>query len=67
LPEKWKASIIVPVYKTGDKTDCSNYRGICFLSTTYNILSNFLLSRSIQYEGNYWTSSIRIWTQQVDY
>ena len=24
LPEKWKDSIIVPIYKKGDKTDCSN-------------------------------------------
>ena len=30
LPEKWKESIIVPVYRKGDKTDCSNYRGISF-------------------------------------
>jgi len=24
LPEEWKESIIVPIYKKGDKTDCSN-------------------------------------------
>jgi sorting nexin-29 len=28
LPEEWKESSIVPVYKKGDKTDCSNYRDI---------------------------------------
>jgi hypothetical protein len=49
LPEQWKESIIVPVYKKGDKTDCSNYRGISLLSTTYKILSNILLSRLTQY------------------
>jgi len=27
LPEEWKQSIIVPIYKNGDKTGCSNYRG----------------------------------------
>jgi hypothetical protein len=25
LPGEWKKSVIVPIYKKGDKTDCSNY------------------------------------------
>jgi hypothetical protein len=33
LPDQWKESIIVPVYKKGDKTDCNNHRGISLLST----------------------------------
>jgi hypothetical protein len=49
LPE-WKESIIVPIYKKGDKTECSNYRCISLLPTTYKILSNILLSRLIPYE-----------------
>jgi hypothetical protein len=49
MPEQWKEAIIVPSYKKGDKTDCSNYRGISLLSTTYKILSNILLSRFTPY------------------
>jgi hypothetical protein len=28
LPDQWKESIIVPVQKKGDETDCNNYRGL---------------------------------------
>ena len=35
-------SIIVPIYKRGDKTDCSNFGGILFLSNMYKILSRIL-------------------------
>jgi hypothetical protein len=45
LPDQWKVSIIVPIHKKGDKTDCNNYRGISLLLTSYIILSNILLSR----------------------
>ena len=49
LPEEWKESIIVSIYKNGNKTDCSNYRGISLLPTTNKILSNILLSRLTPY------------------
>ena len=49
LSEEWKESIIVPIYKKGNKTDCSNYRGISLLPTMYKILSNILLSRLTPY------------------
>jgi hypothetical protein len=25
LPQQWKESIIVPIYKKGNRTDCNNY------------------------------------------
>jgi hypothetical protein len=49
LPEEWKELITVYIYKMGDKTDCSNYRGILLLPTMYKILSNILLSRLAPY------------------
>jgi hypothetical protein len=49
LPHQWKELIVTPIHKKGDKTDCSNYRGISLLSTSYNMLSNILLSRLTSY------------------
>jgi hypothetical protein len=50
MPEKWKESIIVPIHKKNDKTDCNNYRNMSLLSRTYKILSTFLLSELTPYE-----------------
>jgi len=49
LLEEWKESFILLIYKKGDRTDCSNYRGISFLPTTYKILSNILPSSLTPY------------------
>jgi hypothetical protein len=42
LPDQWKESVIVPVHKKGDRTDCNNYHGIPLLATSYKIVSNIL-------------------------
>jgi sorting nexin-29 len=49
MPHHRKESTFVNIHKKGDKIDCSNYRGISVLSTSYKILSNILLSRLIPY------------------
>jgi hypothetical protein len=49
LPDRWKESIIVPIYKKSGKTGCSNYHGISLLSTLYIILSNILVSSLCSY------------------
>jgi hypothetical protein len=38
LPDQLKESIIVPVHKKSDKTDCNNYHGM----TAINIIQNFI-------------------------
>jgi hypothetical protein len=40
---------VLPVHKKGDKTDCSNCRGISLLSTLYKILSHILLATLAAY------------------
>jgi len=68
LPEEWKEPIVVPTYRKGDKTDCSNYRGTSLLPTTYKI---FIQHPAVKVNsicgGNYWGSSMWISTQQVNY
>ena len=49
LPEQWKESIIVPIYKKGEKTNCSNYRAMSLLFMSYKILSNIILGRLTPY------------------
>jgi hypothetical protein len=41
LPEGWKKSIIVPVYRKGDKTDCNKYRDISLLPTANKIFPTY--------------------------
>ena len=48
LPQDLRDAVIVSLYKNkGEKSDCSNYRGITLLSTTGKILAHILLNRLI--------------------
>jgi sorting nexin-29 len=49
IPEDWNWSIICPIHKKGDKTICSNYRGISLLCVAYKIFSNILFNRLMPY------------------
>jgi hypothetical protein len=42
LPQQWKESIIVPIYKMGDKNECSNNRGIPLLQLYMKFFPIFL-------------------------
>lgn len=44
-PSDWNLSVIIPLFKKGDKTDCRNYRGISLQSLVSKVFENVLLSR----------------------
>lgn len=45
IPKDWRTSIIVPLYKRGDKEKTGNYRGISLLCSAYKIYAEVLKNR----------------------
>jgi len=43
IPEKWKETIVVPIYKKGERDRCENYRGIALVNAAYQLLANIIL------------------------
>jgi hypothetical protein len=75
LPQEWKESIILPIYKKGDKTNRSNYIYIYIYIYIYftfvNYVPNFIQHPAFRVNSicrvNYWGSSVWISPQQVNY
>lgn len=45
VPEDFRRTLITPVYKKGDKTECLNYRGISLISIGSKVLGMMILLR----------------------
>lgn len=45
IPDCFRTSIIIPLYKKGDVNCVSNYRGLSLLDTTYKMFAGLLLNR----------------------
>jgi len=67
LCDDWKESIIIPIYKKNEKTDCSNHRGLSLLPSMYQNLSNILLSLSTPYAEEIIANDQCGSTQQISY
>jgi len=50
LPQQWKESFTIPIYKNGDKTDYSNYREVSLLPIMFRMLFNVLVSQLTPYK-----------------
>jgi hypothetical protein len=60
LPDQWKESVILPVHKKGDKTDCNNYCGMDI--TAINLIQTVIEYSSLKvksiYISNFWGQSV---------
>lgn len=45
IPTEWRMSIVVPLYKRGDKEKTENYRGISLLCSAYKVYAEILRNR----------------------
>ena len=45
MPEDWSKDLMCPIYKKGDKTLCSNYRGISLMSHAFKVYERILEKR----------------------
>ena len=41
-PKQWQTSVIIPIHKKGDKTKCTNYRGISLISVPGEVYAKCL-------------------------
>ena len=45
-PEDWRSAVIIPLYKgKGERTECSNYRGVSLLNMVGKIYTGILVDR----------------------
>jgi len=66
LPEDWKKSIIVPVYKKCDRKIVVIIEHVTFSNYVHNLTQHPAVKFNFICRGNYWGSSVWISTQQVN-
>ena len=53
FPEKWSEGFIIPIFKKGDVSEVSNYRGITLLRTVGKLLTRILNNRLNKWAEEY--------------
>ena len=59
IPEEWGKSILIPIPKKGDLSECANYRTISLISHTGKILLTVLLNRLKRHLDPYLSEGFR--------
>lgn len=54
VPQEWRNSEIVPIFKKGKKTCCDNYRGISLLSIPGKVLARVIYNRLVPFLEQFW-------------
>jgi hypothetical protein len=45
IPNEWTIIIVKPLFKKGDRSDCSKYRGISLLTAWYKVYTRVIAGR----------------------
>ena len=53
FPESWSEGHIVPIFKSGDQSEASNYRGITLLSTLGKLFTRIINNRLTNWAEDY--------------
>nr|CAD2197659.1 unnamed protein product [Meloidogyne enterolobii] len=58
IPESWRMSIIIPIFKKGEKTDVNNYRPISLTCTLCRVFERFIANHILNFlhEKNFFCS-----------
>ncbi len=49
FPEAWNRGLITPIFKSGDKSDPNNYRGICVSSSLGKLFCSIINTRLVHF------------------